>query len=346
MAREVTSKSGESTELRGYTSVYESLIPDRDGAFARQAGEFLHIPVRLMAMDKVQLFEGCEDPELSWPEPLNDPLFANFFDSCRIISADCRVLLSGEGPDNLMDFQMWPYANDLRRRGEWRRLLSEMTNYLWVRPFPWRGIRARLLGLVGKEPDRPVFPKWLAADFAQRNHLEERWKEWGEHPKLTREHPILPEAHASLSLPQWTNMFELENSGVAREPLEVRYPFLDLRIVNFLLALPPFPWFFQKMLLREAMAGQLPETVRMRAKTPLQSDPLVAQFRRTGADLCQKIPWSREMERYIDRSAVPAPHGKMNAEEFGCNLRPYGLNIWLQSARRVRYNLHAEASSG
>lgn len=346
VAQETISKSGERGEIRGYTSVYESLIPDRDGDYARQAGEFLRIPIKFMAMDKVQLFEGCDDPDLSWPEPLDDPLFANFFESSRIISADCRVLLSGEGIDNLMDFQMWPYANDLWRRWEWQRLLTETANYLWVRPFPWRGIRAKFLGLVGKAPDRPVFPQWLAGDFVKRNNLRERWKEWGEHPKLTRAHPILPAAHASLDLPQWTSMFELENAGVAQEPLEVRYPFLDLRLVNYLLGLPPFPWFFQKMLLREAMVGRLPETVRMRPKTPLQSDPLLAQFRRTGAERVKQANWSKDLERFIECSAVAPPHDKMNGEEMSCSLRPYCLNIWLQSARRVRYNWHAETSNG
>jgi asparagine synthase (glutamine-hydrolysing) len=346
VAREVTSKSGESAEIRGYTSVYESLIPDRDADYARQAGEFLQIPVKFIPMDQVQLFEGCDDPELSWPEPIDDPFFANYFGSCRIISADCRVVLSGEGVDNLMDFQMWPYANDLRRRGEWRRLVTEIPNYLWVRPFPWRGIRARVLRLVGKDPHRPVFPEWLAADFAKRNNLQERWEEWGEHPKLTFEHPIHPKAHASLSLPQWTRMFELENAGVPRDPLEVRYPFLDLRIVNYLLALPPFPWFFQKMLLREAMAGRIPEAIRMRPKTPLQGDPVSAQLRRTGAELFNMIQWSQEAERYIDRSSLAPLHGKMAAEKISTDLRPHCLNIWLQSARRVRYNIHAEAGNG
>ena len=77
-------------------------------------------------------------------------------------------------------------------------------------------------------------------------------------------------------------MFEQENAGASQFPVETRYPFLDLRIVNYLLALPPFPWFFQKMLLREAMTGRIPETVRMRPKTPVQSDILCEQFRRSG----------------------------------------------------------------
>src|SRR5260370_34232373 len=145
---------------------------------------------------------------------------------------------------------MWPYVEDLRRRGEWRRLLTELANYLWIRPFPWRGIRARLLRAVGKEPDMPAFPQWLAKDFCKRMNLRDRWKEWVEHPKRAVEHPILPKAHASLSLPQWTHMFEQENAGVARGAVEVCYTFLELRMVNYLFALPPLPWFLKKIILR------------------------------------------------------------------------------------------------
>jgi len=346
VTKEVSGKCGQKTEIRGYTSVFESLIPDEEGRYARGVGKFLEIPIQFQALDRVELFEGWDDPELSLPEPLDNPLLGGFLESCRSISADCRVLLSGEGSDNLMDFQMWPYAGDLRRRGEWRRLLTELANYIWVRPFPWRGIRARFLRLFGKEPGMPAFPEWISRDFAKDMKLKERWKEWGMHPNLPLEHPIHPRAHASLSLPQWTHMFEQENAGVTRFPVETRYPFLDWRIVNFLLALPPFPWFFQKMLLREAMTGRLPETVRMRPKTPVQSDTLSEQFRRTGIERLKQMHWSKDIDKYIDRSALIPPHGKMNPEQLSNSLRPYCLNIWLQSARRIRYNMHAEGKNG
>ncbi len=346
VTKEVSGTCGQKTEIRGYTSVFESLIPDEEGRYAREVGKFLEIPIQFQAFDHVELFEGWDDPELSLPEPLDNPLLGGFLESCRSISADCRVLLSGEGSDNLMDFQMWPYAGDLRRRGEWRRLLTELANYIWVRPFPWRGIRARFLRLFGKEPGMLVFPEWISRDFAKDLKLKERWKEWGMHPRLPLEHPIHPRAHASLSLPQWTHMFEQENAGVTRFPVETRYPFLDLRIVNFLLALPPFPWFFQKMLLREAMTGRLPETVRMRPKTPVQSDTLSEQFRRTGIERLKQMHWSKDIDKYIDRSALIPPHGKMNPEQLSNSLRPYCLNIWLQSARRIRYNMHAEGKNG
>jgi asparagine synthase (glutamine-hydrolysing) len=346
VAKDVSAKSALATEIQGYTCIYESLIPDREDEYARAVGSFLRIPIKFQTMDHAQLFEGWDDPEWSWPEPVDNPLIANFLESCRIISPDCRVLLSGEGSDNLMDFQMWPYAKALWRNREWRRLFSEMANFLWVRPFPWRGLQVRVRKVLGRDADAPVFPQWLAAEFVSRASLKARWKEGREHPAGSYKHPIRPRAHASLSLPHWTHMFEQENTGATHFQLETRYPFLDLRIVNYLLALPPFPWCFDKMLLREAMAGRLPESVRVRPKTPLQGDPLSEQFKRSGAERLKQIPWNGDLDHFVDRTALVPPHGKMNAEQISLSLRPYCLNIWLQSARRVRYNIHAEAGNG
>jgi asparagine synthase (glutamine-hydrolysing) len=344
--KEFAAKTGQRTDIRCYTHVFRSLMKDEEDEYAREVGEFLGVPVRFIKADETQIFEGWFDPDFSLPEPIENPLLESYLDSCRNISEDCRVVLSGEGGDNLMKFQMWPYLSDLRRREEWQQLITEAANYVWVRPFPWRGIWSRFLKLVGREPDLPVFPKWLATDFAKRANLAERWKQWGEHPKMTFEHPIHPIAHASLSLPYWTQVFELENAGVSQQLLEVRYPFLDLRIVNYLLAIPPFPWFFRKALLREAMTGKIPERVRMRPKTPLPSDPLSARVAKTGTGAVNQIQWTKQSDRYIDRSAVAPPHGKMNPEEVCASFRPYCFNIWLQSASRVRYNKHVEASNG
>lgn len=346
VAKEISGRSDHAAEIRAYTYIYDSLIPDQEKDYAREVGEFLRIPIKFIASDQAQLFEGWDDPGLSWPEPIDNPFPGAIFDSYRDISADCRVLLSGEGGDNLMDFQMWPYVADLRRRGEWRQLLTEVANYFWVRPFPWRGIRARLMRLAGKDADRPVYPAWLAPEFSRRTDLAERWKEQSELPKSWVAHPIHPRGYGSLELAHWTHLFEQEDPGVTRHAVETCFPFLDLGVVNYLLAIPPFPWFFNKTLLREAMAGRLPERVRTRPKTPLLSDPALAQIQSAGNGQLEKIPLSEELDRYVDRSALLTPNSKMNQEQLSSGLRPYCLNIWLQGARRLLYNIRAEASNG
>ena len=137
-------------------------------------------------------------------------------------------------------------------------------------------------------------------------------------------------------------MFEHENPGVTRCPVEVRHPFLDLRVVNFLLALPPFPLFFEKQLLREVVAGRLPESVRTRRKTPLAGSPLVKHLRQTDTGWMDQVAWDAEMDSYVNRSARPAFRNEANSELAHSALRPLCLNFWLQSARKVRYNLRAE----
>jgi asparagine synthase (glutamine-hydrolysing) len=344
-ARELSTKPAGTADLRAYTVTYESLIPEQDGEHARGIAEFLHIPIRCLAVDGLRLFERWDDPELGWPEPVEDPLLAGLFDQFRMIAADCRVVLDGEGSDNLMHFEMWPYARDMSRNREWNRLFSEVPRYLRLRPFSWPGFRRRLKGVFGKDSRAPVVPPWIEPDFARRMNLEARWREWNELPTPAK-HPILPKAHASLALPHWQHLFELQNAGVTHCPVEVRYPFLDLRIVNYLLALPPFPWFFEKTLLREAMIGRLPESVRVRPKTPLGGDPVQAQLQKQGSEWLNKVEWNAEMHHYINRSALGSLTGEPDSDQVDVNIRPHCLNFWLQSARRVRYNLRAEARNG
>jgi asparagine synthase (glutamine-hydrolysing) len=328
-------------DLRAYTVVYESLIPDQDREHARRVAEFLRIPLQCIPMDRLQPFERWDDPEVSSPEPVDDPFFAGLFDQFRRIAVDCRVVLSGEGPDNLMHFQMWPFTRDLVRNREWGSLFRETSRYLRLRPSVVPGLRRRMQGLFGKDPTAPVYPRWLVPEFARRLNLKDRAREWSELP-AARPHPVLPKAHASLSLPHWSAMFEHENAGVTGCPVEVRHPFLDLRVVNFLLALPPFPLFFEKQLLREVVAGRLPENVRTRRKTPLASSPLSTHLRQTQPRWMDKMAWDAQMDLYVNRTAHAAFRNETSSELTQSAVRPLCLNFWLQSARKVRYNLRAE----
>jgi len=236
---------------------------------------------------------------------------------------------------------MWPFTRDLMRNQEWRNLLTETPRYLWLRPSVLPGLKRRVQGLFGKDPTAPVYPSWLEPHFARRLNLKDRAKEWSELPSF-RPHPILPKAHASLSLPQWSSMFEQENPGITRSPVEVRYPFLDLRVVNFLLGLSPFPLFFEKKLLREAVTGRLPESVRARRKTPLAGSPLVEHLRKSQTDWMDRVEWNKDMDSYVNRSALPTLQAQSNLEQARSSVRPFCFNFWLQSVREVRYNLRAE----
>jgi asparagine synthase (glutamine-hydrolysing) len=334
-AKELSASNGGVPCIHTYTALYESLVPDREIDYASDAAKYLGLPNHRLAMDNLRPFVRPEDPDpdCRLPEPPDNPFFAALFEHFHAVAQDCRVLFSGEGNDNLMYFQMWPYVQELRRNRQWSRLGEEGLRFLWIRPFPWQGIRARLAGLLGKTSSSDPFPPWLAPDFVRRLNLNDRWREGGELRMPATPHAVRPKAHTSLALPHWTSMFENENAGVTRYPVEVRYPFLDLRLVEYLLALPPFPWFFQKRLLREAMAGKLPESILTRPKTPFRADPLLAHFQRYDVNWVNQTPISEELERYINRSALLMLHGNMDPEQVILGTRPHCLNFWLQSVR-------------
>jgi len=343
-ARRVTGNS-ERAELRAFTTVCESLAPDIERRFALKVAEHLQIPIRFQNLKRSEPFRRTDVNESAWPEPIAEPFFADVLDGFRMIEANCRVALNGEGNDALMSFQMTPYARDLWRKREWRRLLHEMVRFVRVRRVPARGAAAWAQKLFGKGPLVGVLPNWISPDLAQPRRVRERWEEINGRSG-SRKHPIVPTAHASLELPTWAQFFESNDPGVTHCPVEVRYPFFDLRIVEFLLAIPPFPWFYEKMLLRSAMAGRLPEEILMRPKTPMATDPLVAQVRACDETALDPMNWVPEMDRFVDRAAMPKLAGEDLEEKVRIGVRPHCLNFWLQFSRGVRYNLVAEAGNG
>ena len=344
-ARQLMDASSERADLRAHTTHYERLIPDAEGSFAKKVAEHLRIPIRLQALDNLKPFERWDDAKIAWPEPVEDPFFAGLLDGFQMIGADCRVVFNGEGNDALMNFQMTPYARDLVRRKEWGRLLTEMRRFLRVRRVPWRGVLALGQKFFGSGPLVPVFPKWISPRLADSEEAKERFGRVLGTSNLQR-HPVAPLAYASLALPQWTSLFEINDPGWTRFPVEVRYPFLDLRIVDYLLAIPPFPWFYEKHLARRSMAEWLPADILARPKTPLVSDPLVAQLKRPETSWIDHVKWTEEIDHYVDRSMLPKLGDETSQAKARVGIRPHCLNFWLQFARRVRYNLIAEVRNG
>jgi asparagine synthase (glutamine-hydrolysing) len=325
-AVEISKRAGGLPELFSYTVGYDSSIPDNEGSAARVSADYLGIPNVYTSLDDKELIKNWDDSEYRSPEPVENPFPAGLLAHLRIVASNCRVALSGEGADNLMYFQMWPHIQELRRNGEWYRLLRELTWFLWIRPFPWRGIASQIRSLSGRIAHRDELPAWINPRFALRAGLDQRWRELGPLNMPALWHASRPKAHASMLLPHWSNMFELQDPGVTRCPTEVRYPFLDLRMVEYLLAVPAFPWAYKKQLLRRAMIGRLPESLRLRPKTPLSEDPLSKMFQEGKRRTVEYGPGDRIRE-FVHESAIDGSCGNIDSGPP----RAYCLNAWLRT---------------
>lgn len=181
---------------------------------------------------------------------------------------------------------------------------------------------------------RREYPNWINPDFERRHHLTDRWKEvyWEEpEPK----HPYRRQAYCQLSSPLWPAYFESEDPGATRFPCEVRHPLMDIRLLRFLLAIPPVPYCQNKWLLREATRGLLPEAVRYRPKTVLAGSP-THDFRysprRLWAEILQKAP---EVGKYVTLEKFQRMLATGEVESKGRYyrndeiLRPLNFGHWL-----------------
>ena len=325
-----------SPDLRAYTVVFDHLFPDDERRYTRVAADALEIPVQYLLADEYGPFDGWDQPELLTPEPIDDPFLLLRRNQLRQAAAHAPLLLSGDGGDEVL------WRSDLLdlvgRMRPWLLCADVACAVFRHRRRPSLGLRAKLESR--RHDGRAVagYPRWLDAAFARRLRLPARWEALSGRRTTPSPHPRRPEAYRRLTSVLWSSCFEWSDPGVTGVAVEVRYPFLDVRLVGYLLAIPPIPWCHDKTLLRVTMRGMLPEPVRLRPKTPLAGDPLQAHLRRPRGEWVDRFAPTPELSRYVDRKAVPPVTGSVcERDDSWANLRPLCLSHWLTHGRHVQH---------
>lgn len=326
-AKRVLIQRGNSNGLRAYTEVLDQLIPHEERRYATLAAKFLQVPIEFHVSDDARIFQLAErhvpEPEhMAWPDKTASQL--------RQISARNRVVLTGFGADPTLSSLLSVHFRSLLEKGQLGRAIADAVHYLSAEGrFSRLYLRVRLRHWFPSKTDRPWWPEWLNPDLDKRLMLRDRWAE------RTRDvlpvGAVRPIAQKQMAAALWPRLFEGFDSGTTRVPVEVSYPFFDLRLVNFLLALSAVPWCADKELLRLAARGVLPDQVRLRRKSPLHADPVITLLQRPDSAWVDRFEPTAELERYVIRRRVPAVFKKTDSWGAWINLRPLSLNFWLRS---------------
>ena len=263
-AHRLYAERGAGPGIHCYTLGYEQLIIDREGHFATQVARSLPAPIDFIALDEYRLAERWGELPIS-PEPRNHVYDAIYHDLDARVAKDHRVALTGLGSDPLLTFNTRYLAIQLRqlRLGTATRYLA--SSLLSKGRLPPLGLHGWLRRRRERRNWRRGYPSWLNPDFETALDLESRWRWYRLERRPRKTHPTHPGAHRSIWDIIWTNSFERDDPGARPRPIEQRYPFFDVRLVELLLEVPVVPWCLDKHLLREAMLGVLPETVRRRS---------------------------------------------------------------------------------
>jgi asparagine synthase (glutamine-hydrolysing) len=335
VARNLGSPGSPPVDLRAVTSVFDTLIPDQERYYAGLVARALHIPIGFVIADDFQLFERWDEPELHRPEPIEGAAAAALVaDHNRACAAHGRVVLTGDCGDPLQ-YGSATYVLNLLKRGFWGRALVDCWQSLRHGRLPKVGFRARLRRLLGTHGSWQFpYPEWLAPDFAKRLHLVDRLQEINEGPPAA--HQDRPDTYRALTSASWLVGLEDYDAGVRQRALEFRHPYLDVRVVSFFLAIPPVPWSDDKELVRQAMRGLLPETIRLRPKALLAGEPVRELLQRDESRWVDRFVPTPELSCYVNRPAVPPLAGETDLGRIWTHLRPLSLQFWLRNRNAFR----------
>jgi len=250
------------------------------------------------------------------------------------VSSQNRVVLYGEGPDTALYYEWKAQFRQLASGGHYGRLIRDVCSLVVLhKRVPLLPTLPRMMRERAAEQLMTTgYPEWLDATFQARLDLHRRWTEKRRLPQPLI-HPSRPVSYAAIQGPQWINMFEEKDSAYTRAPLEFRYPYFDIRLLRYLLAVPALPWCRVKYLFRRAMRGVLPDPVLRRPKSPLPRSPWMELSRNSGFHPFRPM---EALRRFVDpMSVLDLPMESAGA--FTAGMRPRTLNYWLKNISIMRH---------
>jgi len=312
--------------LKTYCVVYDRVFQDDERHFASEAARALTIPIEFLEGDRINLTSSPRTSGYA-PEPFDvEPFYVVSDELLRRLATTSRVALTGWDGDTFMTESPKHLFYDLWRSRDLGQLSKEMLRYVYFqrRPPPV-GFRTWWSGR--SQDNKPVYPRWINQELTKKLNLEDRWQQ--KTSSKTSYHSTRPYAFGNINTPQWDSLFAGFDAGVTRLPLNVRHPLIDVRLVSYLLSIPVIPWLLGKYILREAIQGILPESIRKRQKTPLNGDPgLQLRYSTKAEDIDTFIP-TPDILHYIRRDAVPLITTETDSNALWVNVRPFSLNQWL-----------------
>jgi asparagine synthase (glutamine-hydrolysing) len=323
IAYKLMTATGSPVDFRAYTIIYKQLLIDDEGDYATQVAEKAGFPIEyLVAEDYIQQ-APLEHPEYRYPEPLLIPEQVAEVDITRRISSYSRVLLAGFGGDPAL-YPSTSYWYKLLQNGQILHLMRDALAYLRIRSLPRLGLRTQLRRWLKIGQQQIDLPDWFNPDFVERMQLKARLQEI-----LTA--PPHKERYGMTVQPLWSNIFAWSDPNFSGFPVKVRFPFFDLRLVLYLQSVPPVPWFENKFLLRESMKGILPDSVRLRDKTPLRGFAHYNLIQQRGIQpWMEKLVTTPDMLPYVNtKHLLQRLQAKLSHKSYNQTIPVLQLAYWL-----------------
>jgi asparagine synthase (glutamine-hydrolysing) len=178
-----------------------------------------------------------------------------------------------------------------------------------------------------EQPDT-LLPSWIQSEFAKRTELRKRIQEnmpyeFDSWAKLANFKSIAFLGTSFQMTNQWLNRLAVHKC------VEYRHPFFDRRLIEFMLRVPPKQLWqkgLSKYLLRQSLAGKLPEPIRLRVDKTYYSDVF---------NYCLRVKDAGHISRLL-KDPITAKLGFVDKQEIQ---RVYHAYLNSQLGAQTAYNL-------
>lgn len=310
--------------FKTYTGAPPAFLGSDEVTYTRQVADWLRCEAAVISVGD----RYGEMTETTWPEPR----FAGFDPNSVIlpeVAAARGIMLTGFGGDALLSPVPYQPHQKAGRSVTFGKYIYRYMRHL--QRIPLVAIQNKAQQLVSKRAipvTNSMMPDWLDAGFVSRTKLDEQ-------AKAVRHQFAQSEGVKSLiGGAMWYKAFLTKEPGYTGFPAKTYHPFFDLRLIYFTPSVP-ITLRRDKLLLRAAMQGRLPDTVRRR---PKRGSP--RNLPRAHAELHGPLPWTEDLiwstpqlKQYVDVAAVwqlicaPSQHSD---RMYRKTTRPVALAHWLR----------------
>jgi len=326
-----------SAHVLAHTIVVDGAEADEEPRYVDQIARHLGITVQYRRKGAAFYDSEWQSRDLACPEPnFQQFSFNETVQYYRIVAGGARVAYWGEGPDNALMFEWRAHLRHLVSKRRWLRALMDVGSYVRHNPRGprWDTLRRSASGGDRREAAvRNRYPSWIRPWVEQAYDLRQRW--FGAHARFDNEHPTRPQAYEGLTGSAFSSMCEQFDPGWHKVPLEFRHPYLDVRVLRFMLSVPAVPWCRNKLVMRKAAEPLLPAECISRPKTFVRGQPWQQAF--SGRPEPEFL--SREvMSEYVDLDRVKL-HEQDDQWGFALAEHVFAVDYWLAKRPR-RWRVH------
>jgi asparagine synthase (glutamine-hydrolysing) len=320
---------------------YIETLVDRDGIDANYV--FVDDLDALSDIDRVMRYHD---------EPVYNTMHYMKWEIARRASDDgIGVVLEGAHGDNAVDYGLGRLP-ELARSGRWRQLVSELRAMGDVLDRPARAlflelvvphvvprVATQLLDRFRSEPPPELQANpAIDTDFASRIGCRAR------HEELEQRGSALHRSarkwqYRSLMTGSMTSFLEANDITHAAFGLEPRYPFIDIRLIEFTLAIPPSQQLqggWTRLILRRALDDVLPDPIQWRPWKTTMNQAFIDALSSADGQVAALVDEPTAVEPYLNTETLTELYEEFQTDPNMQNARvlwhALSLSVWLQQS--------------